>query len=254
MSGSINFGGGPTYYLSVLTNCDDETRFQQWKDAGGALLGNKNIGCGINSLTYLGVFTRPQGAQLVDILNARGTTFDEMMNYVYSRNQVPQIKIPFDISTLLGVQYFINALTDLLCEGCCTIVKLMRQPETPQTQFPAGHTIVFSKNGGVLYATDPQQGTRRRSDNPNLAFTAWQRGRYWQAHVMFNMNGNQEFLLQNNNVVEEIQLLPDHGPIDDRETVPMDIDYGGKKKRVKTKRVKTKRVKTKRVKTKRVKK
>ena len=243
MSGSINFGGGPRYYLSVLTNCDDETRFQQWKDAGGALLGNKNIGCGINSLTYLGVFTRQEGAQLVPLLNARGTTFDEMMNYVYSRNQVPQIKIQFNIDTLLGVQYFINALTDLLCEGCCTIVKLMRQPDDETAQTPAGHTIVFSKNGGVLYATDPQQGNRRPSYDPHRAFAAWQRGRYWQAHVMFNMNGNQEFSLQNNNVVEEIQSLPDHGPIDDRETVPMDIDHGGKNKKSKNKKSKNKKSK-----------
>ena len=220
--------------MSVLTNCNDETRFNDWIRAGGALLGIKNIGCGINSLTYLGVFTRPQGEQLVPLLNTRGTTFDEMMNYVFNASRVPQIKIQFDISTPAGVEVFINSLTNLLCEGCCTIVKLMTHPEIPEYQLPTGHTIIFSKNERILYATDPHIGTRRPSNIPDAAFNAWQNRGYLVAHVMFNMSGPPpSFPLQNDNAVEGIRSLPDHGPIDDRGPVPMDLGLGGKNKKSK---------------------
>jgi len=49
---SVNFLN-ETYYLSVLNNCDQNKRFVQWQNDGGTLLGNKNLGCGINSLTFL---------------------------------------------------------------------------------------------------------------------------------------------------------------------------------------------------------
>lgn len=77
---SINILGVEEHYLSVLQNCDDANRFNAWQATGGALLNNRNLGCGINSLTYLGIFTRRQGENLVNVVNARGTTFDEMMN------------------------------------------------------------------------------------------------------------------------------------------------------------------------------
>ena len=233
---------GQTLYLSVLQNCDDENRFNEWQATGGALLNNRNLGCGINSLTYLGIFTRQQGETLVNVVNARGTTFDEMMNYVFNRNGGnPQYRLASSIRTLDDVQIFIDQLTNILCEGCCTVAKLMRYPDNSQNPplchgeaLTSGHTIVFSKNGGILYATDPQQGTRRRSNNADAAFAAWQRNCYQEVHLMFNIQpDNRETVPMEIDIDDAENVLPDHGPIDDRETVPMDISDGGNNKKSK---------------------
>ena len=235
---------GQTYYLSVLENCDDENRFNYWQATGGALLNNRNLGCGINSLTYLGIFTRQQGEALVNVVNARGTTFDEMMNYVFNRTGGnPQYKLQSSIRTQQDVQNFINELTTLLCEGCCTIAKLMRYPDNSENPLlcngdalTSGHTIVFSKNGGILYATDPQQGTRRRSDNAAAAYTAWRRNCYQEAHLMFNIQPDNRTTVPMD-IANATDVLPDHGPIDDigqidyRNTIPMDIGGGKNKKK-----------------------
>jgi hypothetical protein len=252
--------GGQTYYLSVLQNCDDENRFNEWQATGGALLNNRNLGCGINSLTYLGIFTRQQGEGLVNVVNARGTTFDEMMNYVFNRNGGnPQYRMPASIRTVDHVQHFIDHLTNILCEGCCTVAKLMRYPDNYQNPplchgeaLTSGHTIVFSKNGGILYATDPQQGTRRRSDNAAAAFAAWQRNCYREVHLMFNIQPDYRHTVPMD-IDDAANVLPDHGPIDDRtqidngDTVPMDID-GGKTKNSKQSKKSKKGKKSKRAK------
>ena len=243
---------GQTLYLSVLHNCDDETRFNEWQATGGALLNNRNLGCGINSLTYLGIFTREQGERLVNIVNARGTTFDEMMNYVFNRNGGnPQYRLEGNIRTVDRVQNFIDHLTNILCEGCCTVAKLMRYPDNSQNPplchgeaLTSGHTIVFSKNGGILYATDPQQGTRRRSNDAAAAFRAWQRQCYQEVHLMFNIQpDNRETIPMEIGIDDAENVLPDHGPIDDRETVPMDISDGGNNKKSKNSK-KTKKSKS----------
>jgi hypothetical protein len=259
---------GQTLYLSVLQNCDDENRFNAWQASGGALLNNRNLGCGINSLTYLGIFTRQQGETLVKIVNARGTTFDEMMNYVFNRNGGnPQYRIAASIRSLDHVQIFINELTNILCEGCCTVAKLMRYQDNSQKPplchgkaLTSGHTLVFSKNGGILYATDPQQGTRRRTDDAAAAFRAWQRNCYQEVHLMFNIQpDNRGTVPMDIDIDDAANVLPDHGSIDDRDnrdTVPMDIDGGKSKNSKKSKKVKkSKRVKkSKKVKSKKSKK
>jgi len=218
---------GQDYHLSVLRDCNDEQRFDDWQREGGALLNNRNLGCGINSLTYLGVFTRQQGNALVNVVNARGSTFNELMDYVFNNNgRNPQFMFHFNVDTLDNVINFINILTQLLCENCCTIVKFMRYPDdTPHENAPlcggeyltSGHTIIFSKNNNVLWAIDPQQGTRRRSDDPARAFAAWNRHCYRVAYLMFNIqNIAPQFPVNVDN--PPLQQLPDHGP------VPMDID------------------------------
>ena len=54
-----------SYKIAVLDNCKSEDRFKAWKDSGGTLLGQKSIGCGINSLTFLGIFDQNIGNNLV---------------------------------------------------------------------------------------------------------------------------------------------------------------------------------------------
>jgi hypothetical protein len=154
---------GEQYILTTLNNCNDRERYDAWNDAGGTLLGNKNLGCGINSLTYLGVFTRAEGESFVKILNERGTTFTELMNYVYNKNgQRPQFCFYFDISNLENARVFTRTLESYLCDNCCTIAKLMRYPDEATVaplcngvRLTSGHTIIFSKRNGIINTIDP---------------------------------------------------------------------------------------------------
>jgi hypothetical protein len=267
---SVNFLN-ETYYLSVLKNCDQNQRFIQWQNDGGTLLGNKNLGCGINSLTFLGVLTRKQGELLVKIVNSRGTSFSDMMNLVYNFNGGnQQYLFSFDISTQNLVDNFIRTLTNLLCENCCTIAKLMRYPDnTPLQNAPlcnkqiltSGHSIVFSKIKGEIYAIDPQQLTLRKSIDIAKAFKAWNNNCYVQIYLMFNKK--QTFVVPNYQPMDidnlsgpPLSLLPDRGPITDYVSDEMEIDYdisqtdedameidGGRKK--KTKKLKNKNKKNK---------
>ena len=258
---------GKTLYLSVLNNCRDEQRFNAWQASGGALLGNLNIGCGINALTYLEIFNRQQGEHLVQNIDKRGTTFDEMMNYVFnSTGGNKQYRIQYDVSTEVHVMYFITELTFLLCNNCCTIAKMLRYPENSEKpqfckerQISSGHTIVFSKdNAGELWAIDPQQGTRRKSSNATKAFGAWQQNCYKYVHLMFSENFYHEPINITNAVPMQIDdadddadlqsamQIDDADPqsamqIDDADDdadgqfpIPMIIDYsGGKTKKSK---------------------
>ena len=72
--------------LAILKDCDPVSRLQHWKERGGTLKGNTRIGCGLNSLTFLGIFTYEQGEQLVEQVTNEGTNFLEIMQYVAKFN------------------------------------------------------------------------------------------------------------------------------------------------------------------------
>jgi len=258
--------------LSILRYCDSNARFQRWAEDGGALLNNRNIGCGINSLTFLGVFTRQQGENLVRVINRRGTTFQEMMNYVFNSNGGnPQFERRIDIRNLQQTQSFIDFLQTTLPNGSCTIVKMLRYDDnTPPERVPlfngsaltSGHSIIFSKDEeGVLHAIDPQQGTHRRSDDASRAFNAWSRQYYQSVCLMFSRQRLEpSFPMEVDDEPSSISRLslPDHGQIpmdvvsyidetsNGDENVPMDVLDGGmgkinKKLRIKNK-IKTKKI------------
>jgi hypothetical protein len=258
--------------LSILRYCDSNARFQRWQRDGGALLNNRNIGCGINSLTFLGVFARQQGENLVRVINQRGTTFQEMMNYVFNSNGGnPQFEERFDIGDQQQTQSFIDFLQTTLPNGSCTIVKMLRYDDnTPPERVPlfnggpltSGHSIIFSKEGDVLYAIDPQQGTHRRSDDASRAFNAWSRQYYQSVCLMFSRQHLEPSVPMEVDVEpSSISLLslPDHGQIpmdvvsyiDEDEGEPMDVADEGlgkinKKLRIKNK-IKTKKIKNKKI-------
>jgi hypothetical protein len=233
-------------FLSKLPNCDSKKRMDAWRASGGALLGNKNIGCGINSLVFLGVFTRKEGDDLVRIINPRGTTFLEMMNFVAARSGGNiQREVIFPITTVAQVQDFISHIKRNLGNNSCTVAKMMRYPDnsTPVyckgILYTSGHSVIFGVENNTLYAIDPQQDSFRESEDADKALKAWGRTCYTHAHVMYSGG-----VLQNANDVSvpmEIEddyiTFPDHNA-----TVPMEIE-GGKKYR--TKKYRTKKYRTK---------
>lgn len=154
--------------VAVLKNCVSEKRFKRWQETGGALLGRKDLGCGLNALVFLSVFNRKQGEFLLRNIKPTGTSFLEIMNFVTSLNgyKTDFKEISVDISNPHKITTFFNELYNQMPENSCTIAKLMRNPNINQRppecrNFTIGHSLIFSKEGGKLYTIDPQQGTKR---------------------------------------------------------------------------------------------
>jgi hypothetical protein len=258
----------PNLFLSILRDCNPRARFDAWQRDGGALLGNRNIGCGINSLTFLEVFTRQQGENLVRVINQRGTTFQEMMNYVFNSNGGnPQFERRFDITNVERTQSLIDFLQDdnTLPRGSCTIAKMLRyddniSPRRMLSRFngnalTSGHSIIFSKNDqGVLSAIDPQQNSYRQSDDAIAAFNAWSRHYYQSVCLMFSQQplepsvpmvvDDDDFNILLSRLIVPMDVVSD---IDETAngTEPMNVDGGmgkiNKKLRIKNK-IKTNKI------------
>jgi hypothetical protein len=262
MAGNLN--------LSYLGNCNVEERFKQWMREGGTLKGNKNLGCGINSLTFLGVFSREAGGNLVDVVNSRGTTFEEMINYVYRNNNNPQFEYSYPITTAGEVQLFINDILKRLHMNSCTVAKMMRYPDNTSlrnaplcngTRLTSGHSIVFSNDRGVLKAIDPQQETIRPSMDAAKAFQAWNRNCYKQISLMFSTQRREAYPIQiDNDIIMEdannipLEELPMHDEVMEEEfdesdsmeeefdePTSMEVERGGKRLGGKYKTIKRKK-------------
>jgi hypothetical protein len=183
----------------------------------------------------LGVFTRKQGEALVRTVNKRGTSFTEMMNFVFNQNgQNRQYMFTHSIRTLDHVKDFFEWLDHVLCDDCCTIVKLMRYPENinPEhiplcnyRQLTSGHSIIFSKKKGGIYSIDPQQETYRKSDNLKKVFDAWQSNCYVEIALMFNKQQTELEYGPMDIVEPTLEQLPDHGPIQSSELMSIEPSF-----------------------------
>ena len=161
---NIAFEINKSHQLAYLSNCNVDERFEKWKREGGTLLENKKLGCGINSLTFLEVFNRTQGEQIVKQLT-QGTSFIEMMNYVslYNNNVVYQ-EISFRITNMEQIINFIIYLKYFLPNNCCTVAKFNRNKNmVTRENLTDGHSVVLSKtNNNEIITIDPQQLTKRK--------------------------------------------------------------------------------------------
>jgi hypothetical protein len=247
-------------HLARLDNCNGEKRYDAWKKAisddnakngrpnNCALLGNTNIGCGLNSLTFLGIFTVDQGKSLVASINANGTSFDQMINYVRMANGHKHVyqKVDFPISTKQEMTDFLDRLTTELPNNSCTVCKLHRHPDPkkralPQCEkFTIGHSVVFSKDdNGVLYTIDPQQCSYRQRDDGKI-FSSWSQNCYIQATLMFvaslqpppplkkvtNLQKISQYIANNVNYGEAPMDVVSPGPLvmNPGTPIPMDVE------------------------------
>jgi hypothetical protein len=139
--------------LLIFSNCQGIARFNAWEETGGTLLGNKSIGCGINSLCFLGVFTKELGEHLVKNILPSGTTFLDILYYLnaLSSSKVIYTEHVYNLSTLPDLTNTLNLLHQLMPENSCTIVKLNRPSDM------LGHTIVFSKENDILYTLNEER-------------------------------------------------------------------------------------------------
>jgi hypothetical protein len=221
------------YTLGHIPNCNFRARFQQWQDDGGTLRGNRNIGCGLNSLAFLGIFTRQQANALLDMIDPNGTTFQQMINYVYAHLQglVPLLERRIPLTTEQEVQQFFNILLQDLPDNSCTVVKYLRYPENiPRHMSPpcngiqgltSGHSVIFSKNGNSITSIDPQQMNIRENIDAAASFPYLQRHCFVEVSLIYGFTQNiqpaQALQVMQYPVQEDVDM-PDLPPLAFRST------------------------------------
>lgn len=145
--------------LFAFNQCNAKAKFADWLRSGGSLLKNPNIGCGINTLTMLGVFSRKDGEEMVRGLASdpqrRGTSFFQIMQYVFHRNgrNHPMNELTGYIDTPSRLNHFFHWLSVKMGLETCIIVKFNRdlQPDI------LGHTVLIHKDAtGSMTIYDPQ--------------------------------------------------------------------------------------------------
>lgn len=159
------------YSLVTLPNCNAQQRFHHWKKTGGTLNGTKTIGCGINALTFLGIFSYPDGMKLVRELKnrgakSRGTSFAQMIDFVAIRTGRFYQEMTVPIANNSKVIYnFLEWVTSLMVDNECTITKFNRENGM-------GHSFVFNKDEhGYLWIVDPQNMTMERISRDNTTYS-----------------------------------------------------------------------------------
>lgn len=181
------------WHLLQLPGCDARARFDAWQEEG-ALSGDKSIGCGLNALAFLNIFTRKEGERLLEELKGRddeqGTTFREMMAFVYKEVLHDITQYEYDITTLAGISLFEQDMKTRLHEGSCTVIKLVRILETNNRNERmnaqvglTGHSVVLSNERGNILLIDPQQGKLKEHDNKK-ALKVWSDLGYQRVYVM----------------------------------------------------------------------
>lgn len=146
----------------MYADCNAADRMEKWRASGGTLNNNRNIGCGINTLTFLGVFDRATGQRMVTALASdpasTGTSFLDIMRYVTRHAGLAQRgerinELAGYINTTVLLREFISWIDAALPINACTIIKTNRDlaGELP------GHSFVISKDSaGTMYVVDPQ--------------------------------------------------------------------------------------------------
>jgi len=182
---------------------------RRWLEGRRPLGGRDDLGCGLNALTFLGVFDRLNGERLLRNIEGKGTTFDQILQYVTSRYIVDQrrftlSKICADIRSTESVEAFIDYLKNRLERNQAIVVKLTRYADDARTtlcngqRLTPGHTVVYGKNeNDQIYTIDPQQVFARVAnrrdpivmcegpENIGKAFRVFQSQCYVEACVIF---------------------------------------------------------------------
>lgn len=226
------------YTLVVLNGCNGAERFNAWKETGGALLKRKDLGCGLNSLTFLGIFTRSQGEALMGRIGPMGTSFQEILNHVTiaNNNEFVYIAGTHSIMNTDEKENFVNYLRDNMPANTCTIVTLNRHPNKLQRnekckKVTPGHSLIFSKDSNnALITIDPQQENYRPQDNAKM-FKSWETQCYISATMVYVLHQDNRVLAPVPAAFEFMDTSEDMDTNDD-DTKMSDI-YGGKKKKSK---------------------
>jgi len=177
--------------LLVFSDCNAREKMKDKKndnvETWEPLSDDKSIGCGINSLTFLGIISKEIGKKIVkNIPKNVGTPFTFLMYYLMeiSKRSTNLKEIRSDVSTLENTTKFLDALFNTLPDGCCVIATLNRNIGT------LNHTIVFSKQKDdtgmdCLYKIDPQVGKLKKRIDDTTIFNTWERMNVVSVSLLF---------------------------------------------------------------------
>jgi len=173
--------------IATIPDCNPIKRYTEWMEMGGALLNERNIGCGINSMTFLKYLSLEEGKDEVgklkyDYINSGlciGTPYEEIISYIKRESLYPdQInygKYYFNYNSKFDEKYhqslvkFFNLMFSGLPENTCTVVKFLRnRDKKPCLSSSPGHSFVLGKLNKKLYIIDPQNGVLKEIINKGI--------------------------------------------------------------------------------------
>ena len=158
---------------SPIQGIEYDRKNPTWAEQGGTIRGNKNIGCGINALSYLGIISRDEADNMVTALEinpGNGTSFVQMLNAIrHKYNSPPLYEVPFElggipVSTDSLSNFFTFILNNFPADRILILIKLNRYDS------PMGHSVILHKVGRTVWTLDPHLMTERLSfdlDSPN---------------------------------------------------------------------------------------
>jgi len=155
-----------------ISDCNCKDRATKWE---GALLNNKNIGCGVNVLVFLELLNESYGKSMIPHLDlGKGTSVQQVVDHLQQWATVPLGVTTFPLTTQGEVKVILDIIQHGLSKGktekksgnACTIIKLNRAAGV-------GHTVILSvEDTGKLYTVDPQVSTFRERNDSKM-FASW---------------------------------------------------------------------------------
>ena len=128
----------------------------QWKSEGGTLLGEKDIGCGVNVLTFLDIIERRQGETMVRKLQSTGTSFIEMLNNVQKKvgdsMKLEEYKFEVEENRVVSqnkLKAFYEFVLNRFPDNSCIMIKMNSWESS------MGHSLVLQKRGRAIWTIDP---------------------------------------------------------------------------------------------------
>ena len=168
-----------------VVNCNDVLTTNKFNKKGGVI--NDGIGCGIQSLIYLGIINYKDGVKIIDNMEKGieewGTSFSKLLKYVSVVSNSYFYEKNFSITNEEEMTACMEFINNGLDNNECTIVRYNRllddneRDKMCKTALTSGHSAVISKSNDKLIYIDPQTGSRVERFNDKKFFTRIFQGR-----------------------------------------------------------------------------
>jgi hypothetical protein len=138
--------------LLIFKNCNAIEKYREWEITHTPILQKNGIESGINTLCFLGVFTKEVAEHFTKNVVAVNTSFIELMYYLKELSFITAdyTEIFNTIQTVENLTMFLDELYSAMPNNSCTIANMNRQTGN------ANNVIIFSKIYDKLYIIDAQ--------------------------------------------------------------------------------------------------
>jgi len=174
-------------HIMHVVNCNHVLTTNKFDKKGGII--NDVIGCGIQSLIYLGIINYKDGVKIIDNMDKGkeewGTSFEKLLKYISVVSNSNFYEKNFSITNKEQMTECMEFINNGLDNNECTIVRYNRLSDDSERDemcgelLSAGHSAVISKSNDKLIYIDPQTGKRVERFNDEKFFKIFQdRGCY----------------------------------------------------------------------------